>query len=101
MLQRSQKKRAELAFVPVGHVEVIARQQPSEKFLGQILAVVRAVTFSAQVSIKGIPIRPAQLVHRVGSLGRAVASSFGKNTPVGRRKETPSVRVTSTRALRS
>jgi hypothetical protein len=41
------------------------------------------LAFSANISIERIPIRPAQLSHRVRTHGRIVLSSLQHHTPVG------------------
>src|SRR5439155_7780298 len=69
-----QQERAKLSFVAVGYAEIISRQQPREELLSQILGIVSVITFSANISIKRIPVSAAQLLERVGRCGRRIAA---------------------------
>ena len=82
MFQRSQQERAKLPFVPVGDTEIIPRQQAREEFLSQILGIVSAVTFSANVTIERIPVSAAQFFQRLGGLRRRHVTSRQHDAPV-------------------
>src|SRR5262245_34658277 len=80
--------RAKPPFIAVGHAEKISRQQPREEFLNQILGILSGVAFSANISVKRIPVSAAQrLQSRLCPRRRGVPR--GQNhTPVCGREDT-------------
>ena len=62
MLQGREQERPESSLARIDGSEKILCQKPREKFLRQVLSVVRAFTLPSDVSIKRRPINPAKLL---------------------------------------
>ena len=86
MFQRRHQKRPEPALALLDGVEKVPPQQPREELLRQVLRVVRAIAFAANVGVERIPIGAAEPLQGFTRLGRFYAPSLQNDAPMGRRK---------------
>src|SRR5689334_3044981 len=63
MIKRNQQECPETALFRGNRVEPLLMQQPREELLRQILRAVMVMSPAAHVSVEGVPISPAKLLH--------------------------------------
>jgi hypothetical protein len=56
IIQRSQKKRPKLPFIPVGQAQMFLGDQLGKKLLRQVLRLIASVAFSTHIDVNGIPV---------------------------------------------
>jgi len=64
VFQRGEQKGAEFAFFAIERREIILRQEPREKSLGQVLGILAGMAATPDIGVKRKPIRLAQLLQR-------------------------------------
>ena len=62
--------------------EIIFLQKPGKESLGQILGVLRMVTFAANKGVKRVPVSAAQFFERIDFFRRVLVASGHHNTPM-------------------
>ena len=82
MFQRREQERTEAALRAIHLGEIIFRQQPREKFLRQILRVVRVVALPPHERINRRPVRAAKFLQRNTGMGRIIAPCRHDDTPM-------------------
>src|SRR5262245_6497062 len=75
VIEGREEKGAEFSFLPSDRFQWVLLQQAREKFLREILCVVRGVTPLPDIGIEGIPVGLTQLRQRVASVCGITGSS--------------------------
>ena len=98
MFQCRQQERTEPAAVAVHAGELIFFQQPREKFLGQILRVVRIMSLPPHKSVNRKPVGAAELFQRIASVRGFIAPGGNHERPMRGDKRRPRRRFAVSRS---
>ena len=101
MLQRHQQVGTQPAFLAPRGFEIPAREKTREKFLGQILRLLPAITFPPNECVKRQPVTAAKLFERVAGRGGSPCALRTTLQCVVRKSASPSLNVSAPGATKS
>ena len=86
MIQRSDEERAEAPFARVNGAQRMALQEAREKFLGQVLSVMRIFSLPPHVAVERMPVSATELLERRRRFRRMLISCAQDHAPMRRDK---------------